>query len=174
MANYAYQSDKLYCELVHLVLNSEGGYVNDPHDPGGPTKYGIALNFNRAALAEFGIHEAVGVRTMAVEQALQIYYVKYWLAAGCDHIPDKRLVYVHFDAAVNHGVGAAAKFCFALSHKPSGFEAGNGKNESLWLRLYLEYLNARMRSYTHDKNRAHYLEGWINRLISISTTALSF
>ena len=25
-----------------LLIGSEGGYVNDPHDPGGETKYGIS------------------------------------------------------------------------------------------------------------------------------------
>lgn len=27
-------------------------YTNDPRDPGGPTKYGIALNANRAAIPD--------------------------------------------------------------------------------------------------------------------------
>jgi lysozyme family protein len=28
---------------VKLTFGDEGGYVNNPHDPGGPTKYGITL-----------------------------------------------------------------------------------------------------------------------------------
>lgn len=166
MPTYAYQSDKTYCELVHMVINTEGKYVNNPKDPGGPTKFGIALNFNQGALAQFGIHDAAGMMNLTVEQATQIYYTKYWLACGANYIPDKRLAYLHFDTAVNQGVGFSAKCVFRLSHKPAGFEA-NGKNEALWLRLILEYVGMRLNAYTHDRNRKTFLEGWVNRMIHI-------
>ena len=33
-------------EIIDKVIEHEGGYVNDPDDPGGETKYGIAKNSN--------------------------------------------------------------------------------------------------------------------------------
>ena len=29
-------------EIIEVVLEHEGGYVNDPKDPGGETKYGVS------------------------------------------------------------------------------------------------------------------------------------
>ena len=33
-------------EIIDKVIEHEGGYVNDPDDPGGETKYGIAKKSN--------------------------------------------------------------------------------------------------------------------------------
>lgn len=30
-------------EIINEIINSEGGYVNDPSDSGGETKYGITF-----------------------------------------------------------------------------------------------------------------------------------
>ncbi len=38
-----------------------------------------------------------------------IYFINYWKAAGCSELP-QALALMHFDAAVNHGVGAAIRF----------------------------------------------------------------
>lgn len=163
---YAFEADPIYCELVHLVINIEGKYVNDPDDPGGPTKFGIAWNFNRAALAKIGIATVEQLKEMTTDQAKQIYYDKYFRACGANLIPDKRLAYIHFDAAVNCGVGTAAKFMFRLSKNPKDFEGG-GKNGELWFRLILEYVQQREWYYTHCKNNDKYIDGWINRLSRI-------
>jgi len=34
--------DERFLKAVEMVLAHEGGYVNDPNDPGGETKYGIS------------------------------------------------------------------------------------------------------------------------------------
>jgi lysozyme family protein len=75
------------------------GYVNDPDDAGGETKYGIAKNAN----------PDVDIANLDWEGAKEIYYKKYWLAAKCDKM-NGRVAVLHFDGAVNHGVGRAAKF----------------------------------------------------------------
>ena len=46
-------------EIIEIVLEHEGGYVNDPHDRGGETKYGIS---KRA-------HNDVNIKTLTVENA---------------------------------------------------------------------------------------------------------
>lgn len=171
---YPFESDKLYCELVGYVVNSEGGYVDNPKDPGGPTKYGVAWNYNAGILKELGVTSPAGMKNLDLAIAKQIYYKKYWLASGANHIPDKALAYVHFDAAVNHGVGFAAKCVFGLSKKPSGFEAGEGKNALLWRTLLIEYLMMRLSAYAHDKNWKTFLAGWCNRIVHLTQTALKF
>lgn len=166
-----YTEDKVFCQLIHLVINSEGGYVNDPKDPGGATKYGIAFNFNQNILKSIGVTEDK-MKDLTYEQACQIYFVKYWIPSGAESIADVKLAYIHLDAAINCGIGAAQGFIKRLSRNPKYF-AGNGENELLWMRLFTEYLTLRMNYYTHIKNRKYYLEGWINRLVQVSKNALT-
>ena len=59
-----------YQEIKH-VLKREGGYVNDPDDPGGETKYGIS---KRA-------HPDVDIASLTPESAAEIYKDYYWLPA---------------------------------------------------------------------------------------------
>lgn len=75
------------------------GYVNDPLDAGGETKFGIALNAN----------PDVNIRKLDWEGAKAIYYRRYWIAGSCDRLPP-RLAVLHFDSCVNHGIKRANIF----------------------------------------------------------------
>lgn len=81
------------------VIGHEGGYVNDPRDPGGETKYGIS---KRA-------YPNVDIKNLTPEQAKDIYRRDYWNKLHLDELP-ANVRFDLFDAAVNSGVGAAAKF----------------------------------------------------------------
>lgn len=104
---FEYESDLLYCKIVHFIINAEGSYVNDPNDPGGPTKFGIASYYNGAILKSMGVDD---VFDLTLEQAKQIYYTKYWKASKADKIQNARLAYIHTDSAINCGVAQAAVF----------------------------------------------------------------
>lgn len=86
-------------DAVEIVLKHEGGYVNDPNDPGGETKYGIS---KRA-------YPDVDIENLTLEQAKQIYLNDYWNRCQCDNLPAMVRLHV-FDAAVNSGVSQAAKW----------------------------------------------------------------
>ena len=85
-------------EIIEQVLEHEGGYVNDPHDRGGETKYGIAKKFN----------PDVDIKNLTREGAKEIYYEKYWKPSKADQVPD-RLKHIYFDMVVNFGQGGAVK-----------------------------------------------------------------
>lgn len=172
MTDFNWKKDALYCDLVAKVISSEGGYVNDPDDPGGATKYGIAFNYNQGALAKIGITAPEQVKDLTLDQAREIYYWKYWQAAGCDKIADKKLAYTHFDTAVNCGIGAAARIMMRLSQNPKNFEAG-GKNVSLWRELFSQYQKQRMDYYMQCKGWKKYGEGWTNRLNRVTKQGLA-
>ena len=74
------------------------GYVNDPLDAGGETKFGVAAASN-----------PVNIKTLTWDQAKAIYEQKYWKAGGCDKLAGK-LAVAHFDACVNHGPKKAIQF----------------------------------------------------------------
>lgn len=73
-----------------LIIGLEGGYTDDPDDPGGPTKYGIAQNYNKE----------VDVKNLTLNEAKGIYYRKYWLPAGCNEAEYPMDICL-FDGAVN-------------------------------------------------------------------------
>lgn len=167
-----YREDKIFCELVGYVLNSEGGYVNDPDDPGGPTKCGIAWNYNVGILTEMGFTKAT-MDKLTPDHARQIYFQKYWHRVGCHDIADKAMAYLVFDTAVNCGEGQAIKMLRQLSKSPKWFE-GNGKNKAVWLELFIEYAVLRFRYYLRCKNRKKFIEGWVSRMADVMSTMLKF
>lgn len=83
---------------------SEGGYTNDPHDPGGATNFGITIHDYRAYINHEGTAE--DVRNMTVEQAGAIYKAKYWDTVNGDNLPSG-VDYCVFDYGVNSGVRRA-------------------------------------------------------------------
>jgi lysozyme family protein len=95
-----------YPESIRRLLASEGGYVNHPSDPGGPTNFGITLgDYRKYVKADAA---AADVRAMRVEEAKAIYREKYWGAIRCDELP-AGVDYCLFDYAVNSGTGRAPK-----------------------------------------------------------------
>lgn len=74
------------------LIGHEGGYVNDPRDPGGETKYGIS---KRAYPGE-------DIAGMTLDRAKYLYRRDYWNAVRGNELPDA-LKFAMFDAAVNAG-----------------------------------------------------------------------
>lgn len=98
--------------LAH-VLDMEGGFGDDPYDPGGPTNRGITLaDFARAKGVSVTAESRAGLieELKRIPAALveDIYRSRYWLPARCDVLAPA-LALMHFDAAVNHGVGGAIR-----------------------------------------------------------------
>ena len=85
-------------DAFEQLIGHEGGYVNDPVDPGGETKFGIS---KRAYPGE-------DIPSMTLDRAKLIYRRDYWGPAGCDAVPDG-VRFDLFDMAVNSGVRAAVK-----------------------------------------------------------------
>src|SRR5437764_7132898 len=91
-----------YPEAIRRLLVSEGGYVNHPSDPGGPTNFGITLgDYRRYVKADA---TTADVRAMKVEEAEAIYRTTYWDAMRGDDLP-AGVDYCIFDYAVNSGTG---------------------------------------------------------------------
>jgi lysozyme family protein len=90
-------------EAFEKLLGHEGGYVNHPDDPGGETNWGITIRVAR----ENGYNGAM--REMPQSVAKEIYRKRYWAPVYGDLLPAV-VRYAMFDAAVNSGVGQAARW----------------------------------------------------------------
>jgi lysozyme family protein len=95
-----------YDECLKRVLAHEGGYTNDPRDPGGPTNFGITIYDYRKYMKPRAT--AADVQRMSLLKAKSIYRSKYWNALRCDDLP-AGVDYSVFDYGVNSGIGRAGK-----------------------------------------------------------------
>ena len=85
-------------EIIEVVLHHEGGYVNDPDDPGGETNFGIAKRS----------HPDVDIANLTKDGAKEIYKEHYWDRNKVEDLPED-LRHIYFDMCVNQGRGRAVK-----------------------------------------------------------------
>jgi lysozyme family protein len=95
-------------EIADEILDREGGYVNDPDDPGGATNHGVTIHtMSRLGLDldGDGAVTAKDVRRLSREQARAIFIRHYFEVPGIAKLPDALQPSV-FDMYVNSGAGA--------------------------------------------------------------------
>jgi len=101
-------------QAFERLLGHEGGYVNNPRDPGGETNWGVTKVVARAN------GYSGPMRDLPVSVAKDIYRKTYWAPVRADELPEGVRFDV-FDAAVNHGVGQSAKWLQrAVGTNPDG------------------------------------------------------
>lgn len=138
------------------LLGHEGGYVNDPNDPGGETNWGISKRS----------YPGVDIRNLTREAAKGIYERDFWDCVQGIHSSIKFQV---FDAAVNHGIDAAIRMLQrAVNVADDGrwgtysIGAASTMAESDVLMLFLA---ERAEYFTKLKNWPHHGKGWIRKRI---------
>lgn len=140
----------MYCtpefeRAFELVIGSEGGYVNDPNDPGGETKYGVS---KRA-------YPSVDIKNLSLDGAKDIYWRDYWAKLSLDKLPWS-IAYPAFDTAVNLGVYATSgmlKSALATKNPPR----------------YL--LSLRLKHYRRLSTFPIYGDGWMDRVVGVALEA---
>lgn len=94
------QYTEKFLAAIPTILAHEGGYVNDPHDKGGETKFGISKRS----------YPNVDIKNLTQDQATAIYYTDFWCKGPYESIADAALAKKVFDTAVNVGTSRALKF----------------------------------------------------------------
>lgn len=92
-------SNFLVC--LEVTLQLEGGYSNNPHDPGGDTNYGITQRVFNAWHSLRG-EPPVNVRYITQDEVRGIYRDQYWNHVRGDDLPPG-VDLVVFDEGVNSG-----------------------------------------------------------------------
>ena len=153
---------KTFDEIIEQVLEHEGGYVDDPTDSGGETKYGIS---KRAYPNE-------DIKALTVERAKELYKRDYWDRFKVDNLPD-RILHIYFDMCVNMGGGRATKIlqeaCNSKNSYKIDVDGGIGKNtikasanlEDFRLRAYRVMFYAELVMKKPEQER--FWVGWFRR-----------
>lgn len=147
-------------DAVEIILYHEGGYVNDPNDPGGETNFGIS---KRA-------HPNVDIKNLTKEEAIAIYRKHYWEKMNCDALPSL-LRLPAFDCAVNQGVSRASKWLQeAAGVKQDGII---GPQTLLALHgppiaaILPRFNSSRLNAYLSNENFGRFGRGWMKRYSDI-------
>ena len=160
------------------VMQSEGGYVNDPSDHGGETNLGVTIG---AWGAYLGRAIQPGEMQALTKDAVKPFYkAMYWDKARCDDLPTG-VDYAVFDFAVNAGVTRAAK----LLQRSVGAD-DDGVIGSVTLALVKKTTPGKLLENFTEQKEAFYntlaernptqqkfLKGWMNRVASVQTAATS-
>lgn len=93
-------------DFITRVLETEGGYVNDPADPGGETNFGITWPTLKDAIAKGVVPPGTTIANLIKEQAAAIYFALVWQAGQMDQLP-AALGFQYLDMAVNSGLREA-------------------------------------------------------------------
>ncbi len=99
---------KTVTEIAEEIVAREGGYVNDPDDPGGATKYGVTIGTLRGLgldLTGDGVVDRRDVKRLSREQARDIFIEHYFRRPGIGDLPGPVQASV-FDMYVNAGANA--------------------------------------------------------------------
>lgn len=96
-----------FLDAFGKLLGREQGYSDHPNDRGGETKYGIS---KRA-------HSHLDIPNLTLDQAADIYFKDYWMAARCPSINSTAIRLELFDSAVLHGVQRAIRFLQAACNR---------------------------------------------------------
>ena len=142
---------------IDRILSHEGGYVNDPQDPGGETQWGISKRS----------YPHINIKNLTRDDAKTIYKRDFWQRVQADVLPDG-VAFQLLDFAVNSGIETAVRsFQKALGIADDGHwgpvsqAAANAASESdMILGINAERLDFMTRLTTWPRFGA----GWARRI----------
>lgn len=150
-----------------FVLAREGGYADDPDDPGGATNRGITQATYTSWRKAQGL-ATQHVRLCSMEETAAIYRSEYWEKHRCGDLPWP-LALVHFDSAVQHA-SANRLLQESLGVATDGVigpatlaEAQQGNPETNAVRLIFHRLD-----YYRSISKGpllKFLPGWVRRMV---------
>ena len=144
-------------EAFAILIGHEGGYVNNPADPGGETKYGVSKRS----------YPGEDIKNLTLDRAKTIYMRDYWGPAGCPSVPDA-IRFDLFDMAVNSGVKAAVKCLQTAAGSPADGIIGPNTLRAVAAidggRLAARFNGARLQFMASLGTWPAFSRGWANRI----------
>jgi lysozyme family protein len=174
-------------QFLPILLQHEGGYVNDPVDPGGATNKGITFKtFQGCAQSLLNIAPTLdALKALTDQQAGAIYKALYWNRIGGDEIELQWLANIVCDFQVNAGARSSKflqQILNTLGANPRLTEDGViGAGSLAALKVsnqYVVYARFKQRIADYYRDLAtqrpelqKFLRGWLNRVASFPDLA---
>jgi lysozyme family protein len=150
----------IFIRCIDVVLKLEGGYSDNPVDPGGETNFGICKRN----------YPDLDIKNLTREQAIDIYWRDYWAPMNLTGIKSDDAVLELFDMGVNAGlrmaVKLAQKLVGAFADGIIGEETTGKIND---FPLFVELYKADRKKFYLSLARRKpelctFLYGWLNRV----------
>ena len=164
-------------DCLAVVLKQEGGFVNDPHDPGGMTNLGVT----KAVWDHWCGHTTTeaDMRGLTPAKVSPLYRAQYWNALQCDALP-MALALCVFDFGVNAGVARGARYLQQVVNTTADGHIGPATIAAVQrlvssvgvAELVRRYSIARQAYYKSLTLFARYGKGWLRRVDDVETAAL--
>lgn len=160
-------------EIIDAIIQREGGYVNDRHDRGGATKFGITAGTLGSWRGQTQPATAEEVRQLSVTEAREIYREQYVNKPRFNLIADGRLRAQLVDDSVLSGPRAAiTSLQVELGVKPDGLlgpvtiDAANTADAGILRRKLVVARSLRLaRIVQKDTTQARFIVGWLSRAL---------
>ena len=144
-------------EAYDRLIGHEAGYVNDPNDPGGETKWGISKRS----------YPDLDIKNLTREDAKAIYRRDFWEHISADDLFDG-VAWQLFDFAVNSGIQTAIRaYQRALGVADDGWFGRNSKAASKVMTETDQIMlirAERLEFMTRTRNWPHHGKGWARRI----------
>jgi lysozyme family protein len=146
-------------DLIKKTVAVEGGYVNDPVDAGGETKYGISKRS----------YPSVDIAALTLDEAIKIYERDYWNRMKLGTFHSQRIAWKVFDIEVNTGRGdeLLQKALGLVSDGIVGSKTIEAANKADVERLMDKLIELQVKRYVEivvkSPAKLKFLVGWINR-----------
>ena len=159
-------TDLIWDKAFDLLMVNEGGYVDNVHDAGGKTNYGVTQvtfdTWNR--IKDRPLRE---VRNITLDEAKELYKELYWYKYKCDKLPDALSVAL-FDFCVQSQPPRPTKFLQqSLAVVDDGI-IGNQTIGAAWSKplkpIIEEYFNKRLDYYQTLPSWKYFGNGWTTRV----------
>jgi lysozyme family protein len=88
----------VFNKAFEISVGHEGGYVNDPKDRGGETKYGVTKK----------TYPHLDIKNLSLEEAKKIYYNDFWNTKQADlNLLSEKIAIEVFDTGINTSMRTA-------------------------------------------------------------------
>ncbi len=171
-----------FTTAFQMVIAHEGGYGNDPDDPGGETYKGVARKiFSKwdgwvkidILKRQSGFPANLDKDVDLQQDVVDFYRVNFWDRMSGDNISNQQVAESIFDFGVNAGVGTSASLAqMVVQAEPDGvigqqsIQALNGFNPEHFIAAFTVAKIARYISIVKKRPTSRkYFYGWICRAV---------
>lgn len=166
-----------FSKYFKTLMNHEGGFVDDPHDHGGATKYGITLGtwlskgYDKNKDGKVNVED---LKLISVDDAEKIAKKDYWDTVKGDDINSQSIAEFVFDWGYNSGPRTAIKKLQQVLGVEEDGTIGNrtisALNSSVQRETFDKLVSSRLafveNIVKNDSSQAKFLKGWKNRINS--------
>ncbi|MBU6499789.1 MAG: hypothetical protein KGL55_09545 [Rhodospirillales bacterium] len=168
----------LFERAFALTVGEEGGFDKTRSDPGNWSGGAVGMGLLRGT--KFGVSAAsyptLDIEALTLAQARAIYLADFWQRVAGDSLPAGVAMLV-FDAAVNQGVGAAARLLQLAAGVAADGVIGPATRRAVAAAdatgLALEFAARRAVCYAETARFALFGLGWMRRLMAVTRAALA-